>query len=337
LRVIVPQNQRISKKLTTSKNLTRIAFKVGLALAAACILAEGSLRTIGVGDPVLLQPDPACGYFMQPNQNHYRFFVHTRTNRYGMRSDDFAIQKQRGVYRLMLVGDSITYGTTQVDQDNLFTEILHRELPAIIGHPVEVLNASASGWGPSNELGFVESRGTFGSSTVILVLNDGDLSQRRSTTNDVGNSLFFAKPACAICEVFHHYAHMTKQDLGTTEAKDAAQEDANLKILDGFHDLVAASGANMLILFVPFRGIISQSRPVLIQRKLTQWAENCGVPIIDATPRLARMTTKEATLDGAHLSIAGNRAVADTLEQFANEIKLPKGANDPRPRAHIIQ
>ena len=49
-----------------------------------------------------------------------------------MRSDDFHIAKPIGTDRLMFVGDSLAYGTTRIDQEKIFTEILHPELPALV-------------------------------------------------------------------------------------------------------------------------------------------------------------------------------------------------------------
>lgn len=57
-----------------------------LVLAAVC---NAVLRfCLGLGNPILIAPDPACAYILKPDQNVFRFFGHTRINHYGMRSDD---------------------------------------------------------------------------------------------------------------------------------------------------------------------------------------------------------------------------------------------------------
>jgi nucleoside 2-deoxyribosyltransferase len=152
----------------------------------------------------------------------------------------------------MFVGDSIAYGTTMVDQDAIFVEVLHRELPAILHCRVEVLNASASAWAIDNELAYIESRGIFQSDRVILVLNDGDLDQRVSTVNDVGSALYFEKPACAFCELVHHYASRARADKGSVVESDAGQREKNLKSLTVFRDYVYAHNSGMILLFVQF-------------------------------------------------------------------------------------
>jgi hypothetical protein len=303
--------------------VSKTTLKIILALVILTFTAEAALRIFGLGDPVLLESDKSCQYLLRPSQNHYRFFVHTRINNCSMRSDDFPAEKPFGYCRLLFVGDSITYGTTRIDQDKIFTELLHRELPARLHRPVEVLNASTSAWAIGNELGFIKSHGIFHSDSVVLVLNNGDLSQRLATANDVGNVLYFERPACAICELVHHYSSPAKSDAGTSQQDDQAQEDSNLRNLDKFHDLVAASQAKMIILFVPFRRDLSIAHPVVIQPRLLKWGSSRAVPIIDATPLIYRLTKEQESIDGGvHLSVAGNRAVADAFEQSVADLAL---------------
>jgi hypothetical protein len=278
---------------------------------------NGALSLFGLGDPVLIQPDDQCGYVLRPNQAHYRFFVHTRINSHSMRSSEFPARKGDHVYRIMFVGDSITYGTTRVDQNDIFTELVHHEMPSQRHEQIEVLNASANAWGIANELGYIRSRGIFNSDVVVLVLNDGDLSQRKSTVTDVGTQMFLARPACALCEVARHYAESQRADRGTTDNSNRSQREANLKDLKTFHDFVHANHSKMLILFVPFRKNLPVSTTSVIQPELVGWAQSESVPVIDTTASLASLPISKASIDdGTHLSAAGNIAVASAFVSF---------------------
>lgn len=151
-----------------------------LVLVALVGFIEGVLRfVLGVGNPVLIAPDPYCEYILKPDQHIFRFFAHIDTNHLGMRSDEVPAKRSPDTLRLMLVGDSIVYGTSRVDQHQIFSEILHHDLPSIVHEPVEVLNTSAGGWAIENELSYIRSRGIFKSDMVLLVLNNGDLTQPR--------------------------------------------------------------------------------------------------------------------------------------------------------------
>ena len=101
---------------------------------------------LGFGHPLLYKADAACGYVVQPNQNIERLRCLNLINHAGMRSPEFADQRPAGTLRVLLIGDSVTYGTTYVQQDQIFSALLATGLPAVVHEPAEVLNAGVGGW-----------------------------------------------------------------------------------------------------------------------------------------------------------------------------------------------
>lgn len=299
-------------------NRSRVVVKACLILAVLLVCSEAALRFgLGLGNPVLIAPDPYCSFVTRPNQNIFRFFVHTYINRYGMRSEEVSPARPPGVVRLLFVGDSITYGTTHVDQRNLFTQIVQRELPGILHRNVQVLNASANAWAPDNELAWVESRGIFQSNFVLLVLNDGDLTQPRATIADVGSALPQRRPLTAIGELFTRFIEprflpwLRRSDAGDVVLPNNLVEKANLTDLDRFLAVVRSQQGRMILLYLPFRADI----PAISAHAETvfhQWSATNAVPMIDLTDVLAGHSVKEVCLhDRTHLNTAGN-AIAGT-------------------------
>src|SRR5437868_2879749 len=136
--------------------------RLAAATVILLVIIELALRLVlGLGSPVLYRPDPACGYLPAPDQHLTRFFCRNDINSFGMRSPEVRPTKAPGVLRVLFLGDSITYGTTFVDQSQIFTSLLVPRLRAKVGREVEVLNASAGAWAIGNELGYLQSRGTF--------------------------------------------------------------------------------------------------------------------------------------------------------------------------------
>jgi len=300
----------------------RAAFVVA-GLLVAVVACEAVLRLgLGLGNPIQIEPDPACSYILKPDQDVVRFFVHTHINHYGMRSDDLPAQRAAGALRLLFVGDSVTYGSTRVDQRDIFTEVLHRDLPAIVHRPVEVLNASAGAWAPDNELAYLRSRGIFQSDLVLLVLNDGDLSQPRSTIAQVGDELPQRRPATAIGELLQRYIrprilHLAgKQDSGDSADANASEVvRENIADLDAMDQLVTAQGARMLLVFIPFRKGMP-SAGMASQAMLTQWCGAHGVGMFDLTAAESPYTAEQISLDhGIHLNAMGHRIVAEAIER----------------------
>ena len=106
----------------------------GLCLALIFIAGELALEWMGFGSPPMVTLNPGVSYELQPGQSIVRRWPlsedsvsHVKTNRMGMRSDEIGPAPAPGVLRIFFVGDSITYGTTQVDQDHIFTELVHHE------------------------------------------------------------------------------------------------------------------------------------------------------------------------------------------------------------------
>lgn len=75
------------------------------------------------------------------------FNTSTRTNRYGLRGPDPAIPKPPGVIRLLMLGDSFTFGFPVRDEET-FCAVAEQALRAA-GEPVEVINGGVSGASPT--------------------------------------------------------------------------------------------------------------------------------------------------------------------------------------------
>jgi lysophospholipase L1-like esterase len=312
----VPNLSQLQKSSVLSRTLWVVA-----ALFILTAGAELTLRLLlGLGNPVLVAPDPACAYVLRPNQNVYRFFCHTRTDQYGMRSDPFPAVPQPGTLRILFVGDSVTYGTSHVDQSNIFSEIIRRDLPSIVHRPVEVLNASAGGWAPDNELSWVRSRGIFHSDVVLLVLNSGDLGQPRANASDLGEDTPSRRPPTAISELWTRYLrHKLFHVAAKTDAGDAAVPNAeatiqsNLADLETFDNLVTSQHARFAIVYIPFRHEIPDPAAES-EVTLHGWAERHHVPLFDLTSAEASWPTAQISIDGDHLNENGNRIVAAAIE-----------------------
>ena len=303
------------------KSSLRIAAWIVAALLVIGICSELLLRfVLGLGNPVVVVPDAACAYTLAPDQNTFRFFCHTHTNSYGMRSDAFASVPAPGTLRIMFVGDSVTYGTSHVDQSRIFTEVLHRELPAVVHQPVEVLNGSAGAWAIDNELSWLRSRGTFHANIVVLVLNSGDLAQPRAQITDVGDDTAQSHSHSALGEVWTRilkprlFRHAPHVDAGDVAGRNAATIRANLAELDDFQKLTAAAGARMVLLYIPFRHEIPNPA-AQSEETLTVWTAAHHVPFFDMTSTEAVWPVHAISLDGVHLNARGNQVVAGAVEK----------------------
>jgi len=237
-----------------------------------------------------------------------------------MRSEEVPQSRDPSRLRILFVGDSLTYGTSQVDQSQIFTEILHKKLSSIVHKPVDVLNASAGAWAPDNEVSYIRSRGIFQSDLVVFVLNDGDVTQPRATMKEVGDGLPSKRPATAIGELWTRYLKprlmqvAVKSDAGTSIPVNPGQEvQANLRDLDAANALVTAQGARMVIVFLPFRLDIPD-KSADAQAILREWCAAHHIPMLDLTEMELPYSVRDLDLvDGLHLNARGNAIVADGI------------------------
>jgi len=147
-------------------------------------------------------------FLLQPSKTYYRFHNRFSVNRYSMRADDFPPQKSgHNELRVLVVGDSIVYGGVRLDQADIGTEILKRNLQQEFARPVVVGNASAKGWGPPDELEYLKRYGTLDADVVILELSSHDYEDAPQFAPLVGISPAYPdkKPFGALTDLFKTY------------------------------------------------------------------------------------------------------------------------------------
>jgi len=150
------------------------------ALVAALVCAELALHVyhagkgpegpiepnMPVGDiPMHIIMDSPVPYALNPE--------HPEVNSCGLRGDEIIVSKPGGVFRVLILGDSVTYGTG-VTKDQTFAARLE-ELLRDIHNPSEVLNAGVQGYTTYNELKLYSTKGkSFQPDLVVLAvcLND---------------------------------------------------------------------------------------------------------------------------------------------------------------------
>jgi hypothetical protein len=150
-----------------------LAICLGILLIGFFGGGEAYLRwDIGLGDPPLMMADPAMHYRYVPSQTCMRLHHLVHYNAYSMRSDDFPPHKiDPTELRIVMIGDSVINGGSMTDQSDLVSGLLQKSLSDDLHRPVVVGNASAGGWGPPNELGWLQTFGTLDADIVILVLS----------------------------------------------------------------------------------------------------------------------------------------------------------------------
>jgi lysophospholipase L1-like esterase len=98
-----------------------------------------------------------------------------KANSLGFRDREHAVAKPAGVYRILVLGDSIVQGLSVANREDLFTSVLERELDADAPGRFEVLNFGVSGYNTQQEVETLRDKGLRYSPDLVVLaycLND---------------------------------------------------------------------------------------------------------------------------------------------------------------------
>jgi lysophospholipase L1-like esterase len=314
-------------------------FKISGIAVVSLLLLETILRWgMGLGSPPLLQSDEDIGYLFQPDQDLLRFGNRIMINRFSQRSDQVDAQPASGTLRILVVGDSVSWGGVQVDQTETYPEQMRHLLAKQLQRPVEVLNASAASWGIGNLKAYLHRYGTLGARLVILQIGTEDLYQPKSQGDFVGKSPFMPdrKPPCALCELFSRYilTGFAKADaIPGFQSYRFAQEQFD-RNMDEFQDVVnwvRGQGAEVVVLHTAFldeilqNGTVKEHLPADARARFFEVCASMQVPVfnlIDAWKNQAFVA--DCFRDDIHLTAEGDRQVAEGLSAFMQRKVLNK-------------
>lgn len=144
----------------------RVAIPTFLLLA--CVSEFAARISLGLGNPPLYEENNKYEYRLKPNQNVVRFGNRISINSYGQRSSTLPLHRDRHKRRLLVIGDSVVWGGSLIDQQQIATELIEKTTG------MEVVNISAPSWGPPNQLHYLEEHGLFDATDAVLVVSSHD-------------------------------------------------------------------------------------------------------------------------------------------------------------------
>jgi len=120
--------------------------------------------------------DRLLGWRNIPGRKSTTFGQPLTINSRGLRGPEYPFEKPAGTRRILVLGDSYTWGYGVADEE-LFTKLLEEKLVAD-GRAFEVLNCGVSGWGTDQEYLFFREEGTrYSPDVVVLTFFFNDLSE----------------------------------------------------------------------------------------------------------------------------------------------------------------
>ena len=240
----------------------------------------------------------------------------------GFRDRHYSLAKPPGIKRMLVLGDSFTWGYGVGDQE-IFTEVLERELNSR-GQEWEVINTGVSGWGTDQEYLFFRNEGRhFEPDFVVLAYYLG---------NDWGNN---------VATIQYHLGKPCFTDTNLTRVippvlNPGKEYDYNMSLqpvahsialVKATHDLCREIDAEFLLLFFGALGVEPGSQTDQFARKfvpaITNVLSERRVDFIDVDMSFVRSgATSQAVFGGnndGHWNANGHRLVAGFVFRWLQE------------------
>ena len=303
---------------------TAIAITVG-ALASCGLVGEViSRKIIGLGTPPLYVSYEGMEYKLKPNQDIFRFGNRVVINNASMRSSgNIQNMPEPGKSRILIFGDSVLFGGSQMDQKDIATSLLGKKLK----NKYEIFNVSAGSWGPGNWNEYIKENGLFNADKVILVMNSGDLTDIPNRLENMPNlNRPTTNPPSALWELLNRYIMPRiqkfakeiapiKQDQTTTDETLAITKGS--AILNQTINLIEKSGAELNAVQFWGREEFIKELPEVNHPITKDILKDRGVSMLQSLPYFKRCSNKPSDLfvDGIHpYTKEGQKCLALVLE-----------------------
>ncbi len=242
------------------------------------------------------------------------------TNVDGLRDVTRPVETREGLRRIVLLGDSVTFGHGLEARD-AFPQILERSLRGS-GRDVEVFNLALPGWSTRQErLAYQRIARKYKPNVVVLGVCLNDLAEMQ---------INLAKPPGFLLSLFKHSAAVrvalgaSRREIGAVEELFTAAgtprvESAFRLFFDEVRALeaeVRKDGGTFAVAVFPFRFQVEPGAPsASVQRRIQEFARARSITAFDLLPEIAASTSPaDLFLDYDHFSKAGHERVAAWLE-----------------------
>ncbi len=292
-----------------------------ISIVVALLAAEGTLRLLGLGDPVMYDIDSACGYRLRPNQRVRRFGgAIVQINNLGVR----ACEDWKGPdHKVLFVGDSVTYGGSYVSTPDLF---------AVRAVPAGWTGGSAgtNGWGIENMHGLIVRGGFLPATVYVTVLIERDFYRGFTQRGPLYRT---TKPWSALSELgLHVWRNVNGRLVGSSAAVPrppvsgpAERVRSAVEHLVDMDRFLRERRFVHLMYISPTRSNVVEGVPgdPTVERELAR-APIQVVRLRDRIERLGMTPTDRAALfhDEYHLTVRGHEVWASVIQPDLETIKV---------------
>ncbi|MBL7959761.1 hypothetical protein JNL27_05925 [bacterium] len=322
----------IAKDLTPKKS----RWKQNLIIAFVSILLtlvamEIILRFMGFGNVETYLPDQNLIWRLMPNQDTYTKYglKQVHINSAGLRDREFTFEKKNNTYRILILGNSCTYGWG-VGQDEMYAKLIENRLHTNLNQKnFEVINGGVIGYSIAQELEYLKADGLKWNPDMIIISHTFNEGKRvnPNSPQDVKDRVFaslkiknFMRNIALYHYVLEHnfshqYVQLAKR---ITEDQSWIDESAFQLYKTNLQQIIEICRANQIqVVFL----ITVTKNQVLNdhidyskhQKAMMDIAKTNQVLIVSPLNTFRQNRKQELFLDGGHPNEFGHQLMADEI------------------------
>jgi len=267
-----------------------------------------------------------------------------RINSLGLRGPEIALEPSEGVFRVLCLGDSTTFGF-YVEEDETLPQQLQRSLLVGGSAPVEVINGGCGGWSIASQARFFSERGSkLEPQLVVLTFCGNDLADLNRPppyeshkaelgqgTGSVRRMLY--ETACyeLILRAKIAWKRYRQKAAGEephplSSVSVSGEEAERLwvaysKHLESLRDELERSDTPLVVSYLPDAWRLQEELEEVDDQRLGSLCQRLGIPYVSGYSKFKARKVEDlyhAPLD-AHPSAEGNRVLAELTAAFLIE------------------
>ncbi len=311
--------------------LIRIAFVLFLTvlLLVTVAIAEFSARRLGLGDPLLYTTSVAVGYSLQPNQSKTRRRGAVVTiDSHGFRSvKDWSDPAK---FRILFIGDSVTYGGSHIDDNKIFSAVVCRDLEENGVSDVTCGNAGTNAYGTDNMRARIRYSPVDNEDLIVVTIISSDMTRAMAS---LGGLPLYSKspppPVPALTEAVLFIVDIARSKIRFWRPDSPTYLDEEIEAArESIENLLSTlaekerQGKRVLLVYSPIRAEIEGRPHEQLQSLLLETLSGSGMPFIDMRPIVEQEKLDEVYFDELHLEVHGHelygREIARRIRELTN-------------------
>ena len=282
---------------------------------------------------------------------------HVAINSQGLRDDEHSFEKPDGVFRIVVLGDSVAFGYGGVEQDEIFTQILQDRLTG-----VEIINLGVPAFSTDQEYLYLKEHGLrYDPDLVLLCMYQDDflptfesfvsaIGRPKGSVCLDGKRLAFRTPefpwyyllvehsilAGYVDSQFNIVRRLNESCRPKSALTFEEKTDTYKALLSAMDDLCTAHGCDLSIVYQPGYSMIPTEDHA--RHIATEFAHQHDIGLLDLNDSLPfqepHAASKYSVGDDIHPNRKGHRLIAHAVQEFladtVEEIGLfrPVSTND---------